>query len=270
MINIELSEKGQALAPATKRINASAFKNNNTCEIYWLGGGGAMINSYGTIIMIDPVLAGFDMPLLREVPILPEEVLKLDALLITHIDSDHFSHTTCQKLGAVCKEYHSTHYVAGAMQAEGINSIGHDIGESFQIGDMKITLTKTKHNWQNEWKEYQYRKWEEEEYCGYLIEVRGKSIWMPGDSKLIKEHLCMNQPDVILFDFSEDDWHITLDGAVKLANSYPESELICIHYGCIDAPDMAPFNGNPMDLFERVVHPERIKVLAPGEQYILK
>lgn len=77
----------------------------------------------------------------------------------------------------------------------------------------------------------------------------------------------MPQPDVILFDFSEDIWHITLDGAVKLANTYPDSELICIHYGCVDAPDMRPFNGNPEKLFDRVVNPERIRVIAPGEKY---
>ena len=51
--------------------------------------------------------------------------------------------------------------------------------------------------------------------------------------------------------------------------SYPDSELICIHYGCIDAPTMPPFNGNPRHLFEKVVHPERIRILAPGERYRL-
>lgn len=269
MINIEFSEKGQAMAPVTQKIRSSAFENNNTCEIYWLGGGGIMINCYGTVLMIDPVLTGFGMPLLRDVPVLPNEVFKLDGVLITHIDSDHFSNETCKKLSVVCKEYHSTQYVAEVMQTEGINGIGHNIGESFEIGNVKVTLTKVKHNWQNDWKEYQYRQWKEEEYCGYWLKVNGKSVWMPGDSKLLEEHLCMEPPDVILFDFSEDDWHITLEGAVKLANTYPDNILICIHYGCIDAPDLAPFNGNPMNLFGKVVHPERIKVLAPGEKYVL-
>ena len=270
MRKIELNQKGQALAPPTEPIGVSAFENNHMFEIYWLGGGGVMLNCYGTILMIDPVLIGFDMPLLREVPILPKDINKLDALLVTHIDSDHYSQETCKALASVCKEYHSTHYVAEAMRDIKINSIGHDIGESFQIGDIKITLTKTKHNWQNDWEEYQYRTWEEDEYCGYLIEVNEKTVWLPGDSKLITEHFNMKKPDVILFDFSEDDWHITLEGAVRLANNYPKSELICIHYGCIDAPEMAPFNGNPMNLFHKIVHSERIKIVAPGEQYILK
>ena len=80
----------------------------------------------------------------------------------------------------------------------------------------------------------------------------------------------MPQPDILFFDFSDNDWHMTLDGAVKLANTYPEAELICIHWGSVDAPTMSPFNGNPEVLLDRISNPERIKVLAPGEVYILK
>lgn len=269
MFQIEINEKGQALAPLTQKMTASAFDINRSCDIYWLGGGGMMMNCCGTILMIDPQLAGFDMPILRQPPLLPEEVLKLDGLLITHIDSDHYSEETCKRLLPICKSYHTTHYVAGVMQEKGIPGIGHDIRDSFYIDDVKITVTPVKHNWQNGLSEYSYREWKEEEYCGYLIEARGKTIWMPGDSKLMDEHLQMPQPDVILFDFSEDDWHITLEGAVKLANTYPDSVLICIHYGCIDAPDLLPFNGNPEDLLGKVCNPERIKVLAPGEKYTL-
>ena len=80
----------------------------------------------------------------------------------------------------------------------------------------------------------------------------------------------MPTPDVILFDFSDNEWHITLEGAIKLANAYPNAKLICIHWGSVDAPTMSPFNGNPQVLFDRVVHPERIQVLAPGQEYIVK
>ena len=269
MRKIEINEKGQALAPETLQINKEAFSKKTECDIYWLGGGGAMINACGTVIMLDPVLEGFDMPLLRKVPIVPKEVPKLDGVLITHIDNDHFSRTTCKALTEVCKEYHAPFYVAEEMQKEAIPAIGHAMGDTFSIGNMQIAVTPVKHNWQNDFPEYAYRNWKEEEYCGYLIETQGKKIWLPGDSRLMEEHLSMQEPDVILFDFSDDSWHITLEGAVKLANTYPDSELICIHYGCVDAPDLLPFNGNPEQLFDKVVHPERIRVLAPGEKYCL-
>lgn len=267
---IEKNYKGQAIAPKTHFITEDAFQKNNQTEIRWLGNASIMINSYGTNIMIDPLLKGFDMPLLIEMPILPKDIPTLDALLITHIDNDHFSRATCQDVKEVCKSYHSTQFVAGEMIQEGLPGIGHDIGESFNINDIKITLTKTKHNWQKDSTKYNYREWKEEDYCGYWIETKDGTIWLPGDSQLLEEHLNMEEPDVILFDFSDNSWHITLEGAIQLANTYPHSDLICIHWGSVDAPEMSPFNGNPEDLFHKVVHPERIKVLAPGEKYILE
>lgn len=268
-MNIEKTEKGQALAPFTKKMDVDSFEDINGIHIYWLGGAGAMINSFGTIIMIDPVLCDFDMPLLRPAPIDPIDVKKLNAILVTHIDKDHYSIKTCKELMSVCKEYHSTFYVSEEMKKEGILGIGHGIKESFYVNDVKITLIPVKHNWQNEMEEYNYRQWNEDEYCGYFIKTHGKSIWIPSDSKLIEEHLHMPNPDVILFDFSDDSWHISLDGAITLANTYPNSDLICIHYGCIDAPTMPAFNANPEVLFSKIKNPERIKVLAPGERFCL-
>lgn len=267
---IKINEKGQAVAPTTKRIDSHAFDRITHTEIRWLGNGGAMINSRGTILMIDPLLEGFDMPLMIDMPILPEEVTSLDAVLITHIDNDHFSVMTCLDLMPKCVSFHAPQYVAKEMRKKGIAGIGHDIHDKFNIHDVKIKMTLAKHNWQSEIEKYQYRVWKEEDYCGYYIETKDGTIWMPGDSRLLDEHLKMPQPDVILFDFSDNNWHITLDGAVKLANTYPDSELLCIHWGCVDAPDMSPFNGNPNDLFERIDHPERIRILAPGESLLLK
>ena len=153
------------------------------------------------------------------------------------------------------------------MVKEGIPGIGHDINETFNVNDIKITLTPARHNWQNGSSKYNFREWKEEDYCGFWMETSDGIIWLPGDSKLLEVHLNMPDPDVILFDFADNDWHITLDGAIKLANTYPNADLICIHWGSVDAPSMTPFNGNPEDLLDRVVNPERIQVLAPGEIY---
>lgn len=264
------NEKGQALAPETQKMKKEDFENNKCLDIYWLGGGGAMINNHGTIIMIDPLLEGFDMPLLRDSPILPDDVPHVDSILITHIDNDHFSRVTCKKLLDVCQSYHAPHYVAKVMKEEGIEGIGHDINETFDINNIEVTLTPTRHNWQNGSKKYSFREWKEEDYCGYWLETKGKKIWMPGDSKLLECQLSMPDPDVILFDFADNEWHITLQGAIQLANAYPYAKLICIHWGCVDAPAMTPFNGNPEDLADKIVNPERIKVLAPGEKYTVQ
>ncbi len=268
-MNITINEKGQAVAGQTILMNKECFDNHHETSIYWMGGGSLMINSYGTNIMIDPVLEGFDIPLLYDVPILSKGVPQLDALLITHIDNDHFSRLTCQHLKDVCQSYHAPNYVADVMNEEGLPTVKHDIDETFKVNDIDIRLTKARHNWQNSSQKWQYRYWEEKDYCGYWFNLPDGKVWLPGDSQLLEEHLHMEEPDVILFDFADNDWHITLDGAITLANIYPNTDLICIHWGSVDAPDMTPFNGNPQVLFDKIINPKRIKVLAPGEKYTL-
>ena len=112
-------------------------------SIYWRESASIYIPSHGTKIMIDPLLEGFD------IPILPQDVPSLDGVLITPIDNDHFSCRTCIDLKGVCKSYHAPHYVASVMNEETIPGVGHGIGESFKIGPIDVTLTKAVHNWQN-------------------------------------------------------------------------------------------------------------------------
>ena len=59
-------------------------------------------------------------------------------------------------------------------------------------------------------------------------------------------------------------------GAVKLANAYPDADLILIHWGSVDAPNMNTFNGDPEKLAMAVKNPQRVQAILPGEKFILK
>ena len=269
-MHIYKNSQGQAVAPKSHPILSKQFQDSDETTIYWLGGGGVFIHSHQTNIMIDPVLEGFDIPLLYEVPILSQDIPTLDGVFITHIDNDHFSRSTCLHLQDVCRSYHAPGYVADVMNEEGFITQKHNIHEAFFVNDIKVTVTPALHNWQNGSQKWQYRYWEEKDYCGYELRTKDGLIWMPGDSKLLPEHLTREEPDVILFDFADNEWHITLHGAIELANAYPHADLICIHWGSVDAPLMTPFNGNPEDIIHNVVNPQRVKVLAPGEKCVLQ
>ena len=268
-MNISKNEKGQAIPAPTIPLTKKDFEKIDNTAIYWLGNASIFINSRGKNIMIDPLLEGFDMNLLIEMPILPKDIPTLDALLVTHDDNDHFSKPTIHDVEKVCKEFHAPQFVAGLIRDEGLNGIGHDIGETFSVGEMKITLTPAEHNWKNFSQKHHWRDYKLEDYCGFWIETPDGKIWLPGDSRLLKEHLEMPQPEIILLDFADNTWHITFEGAVKLANTYPRADLICIHWGSVDAPNMNTFNGNPAELAAAVVNPERVHALAPGEKFIL-
>lgn len=266
---VAYNEKGQAIPPQTQAFGKEAFFPTRNTVIRWLGNAGFFINSRGTCLMVDPLLVGFDMPLLIDVPILPTEVPALDAVLITHSDNDHFSVPTCQQLAPVCKVYHSTHYVDSLMTNLRLPSVGHDMKDTFRIEDITVSLTPAYHTWQNEFGGFE-RVFQREDFCGFLIRTADGLIWAPGDSRFLPEFLRLPAPDVIFFDFSDDGWHIGLENAIKVANAYPDAQLLLSHWGTVDAPDMKPFNADPKDLEGRIVNPGRIHVLVPGEAFVLK
>lgn len=266
---VAYNEKGQAIPPQTQAFGKEAFSPTENTVIRWLGNAGFFINSRGTCLMVDPLLVGFDMPLLIDVPILPTEVPALDAVLITHSDNDHFSVPTCQQLAPVCKVYHSTHYVDSLMTNLRLPSVGHGMKDTFRIEDISVSLTPAYHTWQNEFGGFE-RVFQREDFCGFLIRTADGLIWAPGDSRFLPEFLRLPAPDVIFFDFSDDGWHIGLENAIKVANAYPNAQLLLSHWGTVDAPDMKPFNADPKELEGRIVNPGRIHVLAPGEAFVLK
>lgn len=260
----------QARAPETRPFGEEAFAPSDSTVIRWLGNAGALINSRGTTIMIDPVLSGFDMPLLIQVPITEEEVPRVDAVLLTHCDNDHYSRATCGRLAGKVKEFHGPHYVAGLLRGEqGIDGIGHDIGERFQVGDVAVTLTPADHAWQNESPKHHTREFKMEDFCGFWLDTPDGSIWAVGDSRLMEEQLHMPRPDAMLFDISDSRWHIGLEGVKKMAAAYPDTPLILWHWGSVDAPEWKEFNGAPEVVKSLIVNPERVVVLAPGESYRL-
>lgn len=264
-----LEKKHQATPPQTQYFGKDAFEPIDNTIIRWLGNAGFFINSRGTTIMLDPLLVGFDMPILIDMPIKPAEVPHLDAVLITHSDNDHFSIPTCVAIASVTDKFHSTLYVDSLMKVQGFTSFGHKIDSSFCVNQLSVRLTPADHAWQNHFPGAK-RVFKSEDFCGFWIDSPDGTIWAPGDSRLLPEHLTMETPDVIFFDFSDSRWHFSLEGALKIAEAYPETPLVLCHWGTVDAPDMSEFNGDPEILKKRIVNPERVFILAAGEPFRLR
>lgn len=269
MRRVVFSEHGQAMPDGVAPFGREAFDSCSRTEIRWLGSASVMIRSRETVLMIDPVLTGFDLPLLASPPLSLSDIPRLDGVLMTHIDSDHYSPQTCAALRGVCASWHATHYVAEEMRALGLPAEGHEIHCAFSVGEVRVRPTPADHCWQRYSAEFAFRAWSDDDCCGYWLDTPDGSVWLPGDSRLMDAHLHMPAPDVLLLDFSDDSWHITLDGAVRLADAYPRAELIAIHWGTYDAPNRPPFNANPLAFLQRVSRPERVHLLRPGEAFAL-
>jgi L-ascorbate metabolism protein UlaG (beta-lactamase superfamily) len=132
-------------------------------------------------------------------------------------------------------------------------------------------VTPADHAWQNDVPGAADRIFQPEDCCGFWLDTPDGTLWAPGDSRLIPDHhLHMPIPDAMLFDFSDSEWHFGLEGAIAMANAYPDTPLLLHHWGCVDAPDFPPFNADPASLRGRVVNPDRIVVLAPGQPFNLR
>ena len=221
----------QARAPEPKPFGAEAFGAAEKTVVRWLGNAGALVTSRGTAVMIDPVLTGFD--------------------------------------SKSCGAFHGTRYVGELLAEMGLPGAGHAIGARFTVGQIGVTLTPADHAWQADYPEIGGYVFGREDCCGFWLDTPDGAVWAVGDSRLLPEHLTMAPPKLILFDFSDDSWHIGLNNAVRLANAYPQAKLLLWHWGCTDAPDMKPFNADPADLLARIQNPARALVLAPGEAYVL-
>lgn len=249
------------------QMTSSAFDPTDNISIYWICNGGVLLNIKGTIVMIDPLLEGFDMPLFEEVPLKIEDVDHVDAILITHCDNDHFSKQTLLDLKNKCDMIHTTKYVASLCLELGLKATGHDIGDVFKVKDVEIEMTPADHAWQNENAKYsKIRHYMPEDYCGFLVKTTKGKIYMPGDSRLLSKQLEYEDVCVLLLDISDSHWHIGRQNLPILVNAYPKAVLLPIHWGCVQS-DMKEFNGNPDILYDFVTDRKRIKILALGEKY---
>lgn len=201
-----LAMQQQARAARTQPFGAEAFGPGDDTVLRWLGMAGFLVNSRGTTLMLDPLLGGFDMPVMVDFPITADAVPRLDAVLVTHSDSDHFSVATCRQLAPVTARFHSTRYVDTLMRAEGFPSTGHDIGDRFAVALVQVSVTPADHAWQNESPGASDRIFQLEDCCGFWLDTPDGSIWAPGDSRLIPDHyLQVPAPGAMLFDFSDSE-----------------------------------------------------------------
>ena len=157
----------QARAARTQPFGAEAFEPGNATVLRWLGMAGFLVNARGTTLMIDPLLGDFDMPVMIDFPIAADAVPRLDAVLVTHSDNDHYSVPTCRRLAPVTTGYHSTRYVDSLMRAEGFPSTGHDIGDRFPVEQVGVTVTPADHAWQNDSPGASDRVFSMEDCCGF-------------------------------------------------------------------------------------------------------
>lgn len=276
------AQTAQVKAPLTHPIRPEAFQTKDHTELRWLGGAGFLLNCRGTVILIDPVLmtspedaavSELGMRLLVPLPIQAQEVPQAAAILYTHTDRDHLAPQTARALVQTAGSYAGTGAVLTRLAELGIAGNRTRIltlGETVHFGPVAVTPTVADHSWQVLDPARYGPPHGPTDCCGFLLETPDGNIWLPGDTRFLPEHLEIGPVDVLLLDVSDDPYHLGHEQEIRLANHYSHAVLIPCHYGCYDARDALPFNGDPAKLAPWITDAEkRLNVLAPGEAFTL-
>lgn len=263
----------QYSAPPTIPLSPGAFGDNCETAVYWLSAAGVMINTHGTVILVDPVLmtspendsvSETGSELMTRPPILATELPMVDAVCYTHADDDHMAPLTLQVLSKLGVTFHATAFTCQEMKKAGVpeaQCVVHNHNESFSIGDVDVFVTPADHVGQ-----FPFRF---EDCCGFRFTTRDGVVWVPGDTMLLGDHLRNKEIDLAFIDFGDQEWHLGIHNAIRLFNTLDQTDMIMYHHATFYAPGACWYNGDPNVVKDRLNDLDRLKLLAPGEKYVL-
>jgi len=265
---------------ASAKITIDDFSLQEGITIWWLTNAGFMINCQGKILFIDPAISlkndddptviADGEPLLLELPLQAKDVPELHAVLYTHADEDHLCVKTARLLKETGTIYFGPPPVKERLTSTGIPEsqikVAH-YGERMHIDEISIVPTPAQHvfPWQGGY------RWKKGDCCGFILHTPFGTIWHPGDTQLMDEHLKIKGIDLLLVDVSDDPSHLTVRGAARLANACEARNIVPHHYGTYDCPKLLWCNGNSQRLVPLIADAQRrYHIVKPGIPFTIR
>lgn len=221
-------------------------------KIKWLGHATFEIEMTDKIVLIDPFL--------KENPkaaIKPDELQKVDVVVVTHNHFDHFADAVdiAKRHGATIVAVYETANVAAEQGVE--KTVGLNIGGTTKINGLSITLTPAFHSYTSN-------------PSGVVVSDGKVSIYHAGDTSLFGDMRLIGQlykPRVALLPIGGFYTMGPLEAAMAAALIKPKV-VIPHHYGTFDAIKQDP---NEFAKFvRRKARNVKVIILNPGESYELQ
>ncbi|KAB2702874.1 MULTISPECIES: MBL fold metallo-hydrolase [Brucella] len=244
---------------------SQSLQRGDDLALFWLGQAGFALVAAGRLLVIDPYLSdslaekyrGTTYPHERMMPapIQPEELPRLDAVLVTHRHTDHMDPGT---LPALARTFAQARFIvpeaelteASLRTGLAIDTprlVGVNAGEVMELGaGLSLTVFPAAHETPETDAAGRHR------FLGYGIEIPGLRLWHSGDcvpfSSLVPLVKAF-RPDVALLPVNGRDrvlraagvpGNFTLDEAIATARDVGASQLIAHHYGMFDFNSCAP------------------------------
>jgi L-ascorbate metabolism protein UlaG (beta-lactamase superfamily) len=237
------------------------FIKGSADGIVWLGHATFLIRINGVTLLIDPVFGGMPfVPRKSELPFNPDDIAKLDYVLLSHNHRDHADKASFQRLAQKHKHFE---VLTGLKNDDLVRPWvrGHRIQAAgwFQQFDLPqgitITYMPSKH-----WCRRGLTDFNEMLWGGFMIEIGGKTIYFAGDSgydtHFKKVKTLFPNIDIAMMgcgaykpDFIMQSNHTSPQEAVQAWLDTGAKRLFPMHYGTFDLSD-EPF-GEPFRILQQ-------------------
>ncbi|NIM46102.1 MAG: metal-dependent hydrolase [Nitrososphaeria archaeon] len=217
-------------------------------KVTWYGHACFLFDISGNLVLVDPFFK--ENPL---APIGPDQIKKVDVLLITH---DHFDH-----LGDALEIFERTNAKTTGtpelmtwLTEKGVkNAVGANIGGTVRLNDISVTLVSAAHTCQVG-------------VClGFVVSSGDESVYHAGDTSLISDMKVVGdlyKPRVACLPIG-GHYTMDIDAAMEAVKMIKPQYVIPMHYGTFDAIKA------DVNRFERLVKEKTTAkpiVLKPGEE----
>lgn len=243
----------------TQPIASDFFSSTDQVLLAWLGASGFLLNVAGKIVLIDPLIMPGDEPETSEIglkfatqlPITATQLPHVDFVLYTHSDADHMGAKTALELaktGAVFVGTYASYYRLTQLGVPPRQCKVCRYDDPFYLEGIKVDITPCDHPWQLKDLKRGGLPFRAGDCCGFILNTPQGRIFFPGDTRLMEEHLRIEDVDLLALDVSLDENHLTHRYAAVLANHFSNAWLLPYHYGTFITDNPAHI-GEPAALY---------------------
>jgi|TARA_B110000914_G_scaffold33119_1_gene25937 L-ascorbate metabolism protein UlaG (beta-lactamase superfamily) len=161
---------------------------NNKTQLMWLGHSSFLLQSANQTLLFDPIFSDTAAPhpalgskrYNKNLPIEPEQLPPIDAVIISHDHYDHLDYPSIMQLDAKVKHYYvplgvGQHLLHWGIAPERISEM--DWWQSNNLNSIKLTLTPARH--------FSGRRWDNRNstlWGGWMVEAPDQRVFFSGDS----------------------------------------------------------------------------------------
>lgn len=242
-------------------------------RLTWLGHASWLVQLDGRSLLIDPALSSFLWPRIpRNVPapIAPEQLPRIDAVLITHSHYDHLDAPTVRRVNA---EAISGLNMAGVLRGVAPSVRELSWWEETQVGEVTVAFVPSQHWSRRTLFDTNRRLW-----GGFVIQGSTATVYHSGDTAHFEGFAEIGRRyaiDAALLPIGayDPEWfmrrqHMNPEEATQAFVDLKARRLFAMHWGTFKLTD-EPLDEPPRRLqtewTRRALPPERMHVLAVGE-----